>query len=74
MDATETVDNWRNVQVWFNPSDKPLQIFPYAHLEKKGLALHMIMKNHFFSKTPGRIGSKEKVILQPHSSTIMAAW
>lgn len=74
MDATETADNWRNVQVWFNPSDKPLQLFPYAHLEKKGLALHMIMKNHFFSKTLGRIGSKEKVILQPHSATIMAAW
>jgi pullulanase len=74
MDAIETADNWKKVQVWFNPSDKPLQIVPYAHVEKKGMALHIVMKNQSFLRAPVKVGAKEKLFIQPHSSIIMAAW
>lgn len=74
LDASSTPDQWKKTQVWFNPSEKPFKVDPSLANKNGLLVLHLIMKNNEFLPKPISIQKGEYLLLQPHSSLIVAAW
>ena len=74
IDATSTPDKWKKTQVWFNPSEEPIKVDPRIAAKDELLSLHLIMRNNEFLPTPISIQKEDYLMLQPHSSLIIAAW
>lgn len=74
INARTSSDSWRTVQVWFNPSDKPIKISPASYFSLPNEKYFLVMQQYQFLESPKSIQSDSKLVLDPHSSLLIASW
>jgi len=69
IDASESNNAIQQFQIWFNPSDRSLQISPRYFSEKKGWRL--MMNKYRFLKRMRPVNTRSTLTLPPHQSLIL---